>query len=158
MEKPTYTPKLGQPVAHQSKAVASGASQGALATWVHPHPQHHLSGLPCSSDCMATCIGGFWWFPNLSMLNQPSATTRRGVELSFNTQYLSNFTSSSLLVLFLFLQYFGASKSYSGGLGSLGERKLSMNTKRISSKVMLSYYKYSCSIELEYSFYIIIMT
>ena len=33
-----------------------------------------------------------------------------------------------------------------------------MNTNRISSKVMLSFYKYSCAIELEYIFYVIIMT
>ena len=33
-----------------------------------------------------------------------------------------------------------------------------MNTNRISSKVMLSFYKYSCAIELEYSFHVIIMT
>ena len=33
-----------------------------------------------------------------------------------------------------------------------------MNTRRISSKVMLSFYKYSCAIELEYSFHVIIMT
>ena len=42
----------------------------------------------------------------------------------------------------------------------MGEKreKLGMNTKRISSKVMLSYHKYSCAIELEYSFDVIIMT
>ena len=40
----------------------------------------------------------------------------------------------------------------------MGERKLSMNTKRISSKVMLSYYKYSCAIELEYSSHVRILT
>jgi hypothetical protein len=33
-----------------------------------------------------------------------------------------------------------------------------MNTKRIYSKVMLSYYKYSCAIELEHSSHIIILT
>ena len=38
------------------------------------------------------------------------------------------------------------------------ERKLGMNTNRIFSKVMLSFYKYSCAMELEYSFHVIIMT
>ena len=33
-----------------------------------------------------------------------------------------------------------------------------MNTMRISSKLLLSYYKYSCVIELEYSFHVIIIT
>ena len=33
-----------------------------------------------------------------------------------------------------------------------------MDTMRISSKILLSYYQYSCAIELEYSFYVIIMT
>ena len=35
--------------------------------------------------------------------------------------------------------------------------KLGMNTKRISSIVMLSYHLYSCAIELEYSCLVIIM-
>ena len=38
------------------------------------------------------------------------------------------------------------------------EINLGMNTMRISSKVLLSYYQYSCAIELEYSFHVIIMT
>ena len=33
-----------------------------------------------------------------------------------------------------------------------------MNTMRIYSKVLPSYYKYSCAIELEYSFHVIIIT
>ena len=33
-----------------------------------------------------------------------------------------------------------------------------MNTMKSSSKVLLSYYQYSCAIELEYSFHVIIMT
>ena len=33
-----------------------------------------------------------------------------------------------------------------------------MNTKRISSKVMLSYHKYSSAYELDYSFHVIILT
>jgi hypothetical protein len=74
-QKPTYTPKLGrvplrkqtqtQPAAHQSKAVASGASPGAAAPGVRPHPHHRLPGPPCSGGCMATCKGGSWWLPNL---------------------------------------------------------------------------------------------
>ena len=39
----------------------------------------------------------------------------------------------------------------------MGERKLGMNTKRISSKVMLSYLQYSSAYELEYSCLVIIM-
>ena len=41
----------------------------------------------------------------------------------------------------------------------MGEKreKLGMNTKRISSKVMLSYHKYSSAYELEYSCLVIIM-
>ena len=38
------------------------------------------------------------------------------------------------------------------------ERNLGMNIMRISSEILLSYYKYSCAIELEYSFHVIIMT
>ena len=54
---------------------------------------------------------------------------------------------------------FGASKSYLGELVSLEEKReeLGMNTKRISSTIMLSYHLYSCSIELEYSCIVIIM-
>ena len=50
-------------------------------------------------------------------------------------------------------------QSYQGELGSLEEEKhLGMNTMKISSKVLLSYLQYSCAIELEYSFHVIIMT
>ena len=35
---------------------------------------------------------------------------------------------------------------------------LGMNIMKSSSKVLLSYLQYSCAIELEYSFYVIIMT
>ena len=59
---------------------------------------------------------------------------------------------TSLLVLFQFLVVvFGASKSYLGELVSLEEKRegLGMNTKGISSIVMLSYHLYSCAIELE---------
>ena len=38
------------------------------------------------------------------------------------------------------------------------ERHLGMNTMKSSSKVLLSYYQYSCAIELEYSLHVIIMT
>jgi hypothetical protein len=49
--------------------------------------------------------------------------------------------------------------SYQGELGSLEEeRNLGMNTMRISSKVLLSFYQYSCAIELEYSFHVMILT
>ena len=37
------------------------------------------------------------------------------------------------------------------------ERDLGMNMKN-SSKVLLSFYQYSCAIELEYSFHVIILT
>ena len=42
----------------------------------------------------------------------------------------------------------------------MGEKreKLGMNTKRISSKVMLSYHKYSSAYELDYSFHVVILT
>ena len=38
------------------------------------------------------------------------------------------------------------------------EIHLGMNTMKSSSKVLLSYYQYSCAIELEYSLHVIIMT
>ena len=38
------------------------------------------------------------------------------------------------------------------------ERNLGMNIMKKSSKVLLSYYQYSCAIELEYSFRVIILT
>ena len=38
------------------------------------------------------------------------------------------------------------------------ERHLGMHTMKSSSKVLLSYYQYSCAIELEYSLHVIIMT
>ena len=38
------------------------------------------------------------------------------------------------------------------------EKHLGMNTMKISSKVLLSYLQYSCAIELEYSFHVIILT
>ena len=38
------------------------------------------------------------------------------------------------------------------------ERNLGMNTMKNSSKVLLSSYKYSRAIELEYSFHVIILT
>jgi hypothetical protein len=38
------------------------------------------------------------------------------------------------------------------------EIHLGMNIMKISSKVMLSYHKYSCAIELDYSFHVIILT
>ena len=38
-----------QPAAHRSKAVASGASQGA------PHPHHRLPGPSFAGSCMAAC-------------------------------------------------------------------------------------------------------
>jgi hypothetical protein len=38
------------------------------------------------------------------------------------------------------------------------ERILGMNSNIVSSKVMPSYLSYSCAIELEYSFYVIILT
>jgi hypothetical protein len=50
-------------------------------------------------------------------------------------------------------------QSYQGELGSLEEeRNLGMDTMRNSSKVLLSFYPYSCAIELEYSFHVIILT
>ena len=50
-------------------------------------------------------------------------------------------------------------QSYQGELGSLEEeRNLVMNTMSNSSKVLLSFYLYSCAIELEYSFHVIILT
>ena len=50
-------------------------------------------------------------------------------------------------------------QSYEGELGPLEEEKhLGMNTMKISSKVLLSYLQYSCAIELEYSFHVIILT
>ena len=50
-------------------------------------------------------------------------------------------------------------QSYQGELGSLEEkRNLGMNTMKNSSKVLLSSYKYSCAIELDYSFHVIILT
>jgi hypothetical protein len=38
------------------------------------------------------------------------------------------------------------------------ERNLGINTMRNSSKVLLSFYQYSCAIELEYSFHVIMLT
>jgi hypothetical protein len=38
------------------------------------------------------------------------------------------------------------------------EKNLGMNTMRNSSKVLISFYQYSCAIELEYSFHVIILT
>ena len=50
-------------------------------------------------------------------------------------------------------------ESYQGDLGSLEEEiNLGMNTMRNSSKVLLSFYQYSCAIELEYSFHVMILT
>ena len=43
------------------------------------------------------------------------------------------------------------------GLAPWEKRKLVMNIMMISSKVMLSYHKYSCAIELDYSFYVIVL-
>jgi hypothetical protein len=40
----------------------------------------------------------------------------------------------------------------------LGERLVGMNSNIISSKVMFLFYIYSCAIELEYSFHVIILT
>ena len=44
-----------QPTAHQSKVVASGASQGAPTHGVGPHPRRLLSGPRCFGGCMAAC-------------------------------------------------------------------------------------------------------
>jgi hypothetical protein len=50
-------------------------------------------------------------------------------------------------------------QSYQGEFGSLKEeRNLGMNTMWNSSNVLLSFYQYSCAIELEYSFHVIILT
>ena len=38
------------------------------------------------------------------------------------------------------------------------ERIFGMNNMKSSSKVLLSFYQYSCAIELEYSFHVIILT
>ena len=38
------------------------------------------------------------------------------------------------------------------------EKHIDMNTIKISSKVLLSYLQYSCAIELEYNFHVIILT
>jgi hypothetical protein len=46
-----------QPAAHRSKAVASGASQGAPAPKVRPHPRRRLSGPHCS-DVIINAKGG----------------------------------------------------------------------------------------------------
>ena len=63
------------------------------------------------------------------------------------------------LVLFYLLVVFGASKAIKEGLAPWKkEGNFGMNTMRISSKVLFSYYQYSCAIELEYSFHVIIMT
>jgi len=40
----------------------------------------------------------------------------------------------------------------------LEERNLGMNNMKNSSKVLLLFYQYSCSIELEYSFHVMILT
>ena len=75
----------------------------------------------------------------------------------FNTPHLGS-TPPPPLVLFLvvFVSKAGATKESL----ALWEKEinLGMNTMRISSKVLLSYYRYSCAIELEYSFHVIIMT
>jgi hypothetical protein len=52
-----------QPRAHQSEAVASGASQGAVAPWVCPHPQRCLSSPPCLGGAINAGASQFWWFP-----------------------------------------------------------------------------------------------
>jgi hypothetical protein len=48
--------------------------------------------------------------------------------------------------------------NHQGRLVSLEERILGMNSNIVSSKVMPSYLSYSCAIELEYSFHVIILT
>jgi hypothetical protein len=63
-----------------------------------------------------------------------------------------------LTPLFYILVVFGASKSYLGELGSLEERNLGMNNMKSSSRVLLSFYQYSCAYELDYSFHVMILT
>jgi hypothetical protein len=80
MEKPNNSSYMGwdttmeeiqtQPGAHQSEAMARGASQGAAAPWVRPHRQHRLSGPPRSGGCMAVCGGGSRWLPKISVPNR----------------------------------------------------------------------------------------
>jgi hypothetical protein len=68
--------------------------------------------------------------------------------------YLSSYSSSFSLISNSTLEQ---GLSHQGRLVSLEERILGMNSNIVSSKVMSSYLSYSCAIELEYSFHVIIL-
>jgi len=117
-------------------------------------------GLASYGDSMAACIGGSQWFINLSTLNRPGASIRRWWSSLIQHTSFWALHLTLHLVLFLAFSSIWSEQELSWRAWLLGrkERKLGMNTNRISSKVMLSFYKYSCAIELEYSFHVIIMT
>jgi hypothetical protein len=100
-----------------------------------------------------------WWEPVLAPGIASNTTLgsciNRGYPSTLNTLHLSNTSLSSSLLRFS--SCIRARQSYLGELGSLKKRPLGMNSNMSSSKVMLSYYIYSHTYELEYSYCVIIL-
>jgi len=92
--------------------------------------------------------------------NQPHTSIRRGEVLTI--QHTPTFGASTSLphscTLLAFSSSLELARAIKEGLAPWEKRKFGMNTMKISSKVMLSYHKYSCAIELDYSFHVLILT
>ena len=90
-----------------AKTAARGASPGAAAPRVLPHPHHRLSGPALSDGCMAACKGGLRRFP---ILPAPKPTIKqykcRVGALSQHTPHLEPLPHYHILVLFYFLVVF----------------------------------------------------
>ena len=139
--------------------MASGASQGAPTPQVHPHPT-----TASRAHLLQAVAWRHAWSVQVSFLIYLGQTDHKfvykhGWSSPSNTPYLGSTPHTTPCTLFSFQQYLELARAIEEGLAPWKkERKLGMNTNRISSKVMLSFYKYSCAIELEYSFHVIIMT
>ena len=94
------------------------------------------------------------------MPNQPPChyKKRGGALLQHRPTFGASTSLPHSCTLLAFSSSFKLARAIKEGLAPWEKRKLGMNIMKISSKVMLSYHKYSSAYELDYSFHVIILT
>ena len=107
----TYTSRpntgvaMAQPTSgtDHAKKAARGASPGAAAPGVRPHPHHHLSSLALSGSCMVACKGVLRWFPIL-LASKPTILGYKQMGRAPFTTHHNSRSSLPPLVSFYYFQ------------------------------------------------------